>query len=473
MTDLLFRPGYLARGVLALSVLPVALGAWAQTAPALPSGGLNLRLSHSVGDLAQLAPASPAVVAPTRALDFIVAVVNAEPITNQDVRARLQRLAGRPGPGGPAGAAELARQALESLITERAQVQLARDSGIRVDEALVDEAVADVARQNQISVEELRRRLAAEGIGFERYRRDLRDEILISRLRDREVEARVRVSEQEVDRHLIDQQAAAAKAEPTALHLAQILVAVPENSSAEQERQLLARAEQLRKQLQEGADFEQLARRVSDAPDKQGGGSLGLRSPDRYPALFVDASRFLTVGQVSAPLRSGAGFHLLKLLERRTPFDELSSVQQTRARHILLRPSPRLSEGAARARLADFKRRIQARQDDFAQLAKEFSEDGSARNGGDLGWASPGMFVPEFEQVLDGLKPGEISDPLVSRFGVHLIEVLERREVPLTEKEKRELARREVRERKAEEALRAWLQDVRGRAYVEYREPPQ
>jgi peptidyl-prolyl cis-trans isomerase SurA len=164
---------------------------------------------------------------------------------------------------------------------------------------------------------------------------------------------------------------------------------------------------------------------------------------------------------------------LLKLLERRTSFDELSSVQQTRARHILLRPSPRLSEGAARTRLADFKRRIQARQDDFAQLAKEFSEDGSARNGGDLGWASPGMFVPEFEQVLDGLKPGEISDPLVSRFGVHLIEVLERREVPLTEKEKRELARREVRERKAEEALRAWLQDVRGRAYVEYREPPQ
>lgn len=447
MTDLLPRPGPLARGALALSVLVGGLAALAQTAPVAPPG------------------------AAARALDYIVAVVNAEPITNQDVRARLQRLA--PQATGRTDAGELSRQALESLIAERAQVQLARESGIRVDEALVDEAVADVARQNQITVDELRRRLAAEGVGFERYRRDLREEILISRLRDREVEARVRVSEQEVDRQLSEQQAAAAKAEPTQLHLAQILVAVPEDSSPERERQLLARAEQLRKQLQDGANFEELARQFSDAPDKQGGGSLGLRSPDRYPALFVDAARPLALGQVSPPLRSGAGFHLLKLLERRTALDELSSVQQTRARHILLRPSVRLNEAAARARLADFKRRIQARQDDFAQLAKEFSEDGSARNGGDLGWASPGMFVPEFEQVLDSLDVGEVSDPLVSRFGVHLIEVLERREVPLTEKEKREMARREVRERKAQEALRAWLQDVRGRAYVEYREPPQ
>lgn len=406
-----------------------------------------------------------------RALDYIVAVVNAEPITNQDVRARMQRLAARDGSG--ASPADLPSLALEGLISERAQVQLALDSGIRVDEALVDQAVADVARQNQMTVEQLRRQLATEGLGFERYRRDLRDEILISRLRDREVESRVRVSEQEVDRHLVERQAAAAKAEPTQIHLAQILVAVPENSTPEEERQLRARAEQLRKQLMEGADFQQLAMRVSDAPDKVNGGQLGMRSPDRYPPLFVEAVRSLTVGQVAGPVRSGAGFHLLKVLERRTPADELSQVQQTRARHILLRPSVRLTEAAARARLAEFKRRIQARLDDFAQLAREFSEDGSARNGGDLGWASPGMFVPEFEQVMDDLEMGEISDPLVSRFGVHLIQVLERREVPLTDKEKREIARREVRERKADEALRAWLQDVRGRAYVEYREPPQ
>ncbi len=406
-----------------------------------------------------------------RALDYIVAVVNAEPITNQDVRARMQRLAGRVGPG--TSTADLSSRALEGLISERAQVQLALDSGIRVDDALVDQAVADVARQNQMTVEQLRRQLATEGLGYERYRRDLRDEILISRLRDREVESRVRVSEQEVDRHLVERQSAAAKAEPTQIHLAQILVAVPESSTPEQERQLRIRAEQLRRQLMEGADFQQLARQASDAPDKVNGGQLGMRSPDRYPPLFVEAVQSLAVGQVTDPVRSGAGFHLLKVLERRTPADELSQVQQTRARHILLRPSVRLTEAAARARLADFKRRIQSQLDDFAQLAREFSEDGSARNGGDLGWASPGMFVPEFEQVMDDLEIGEISDPLVSRFGVHLIQVLERREVPLTEKEKRELARREVRERKADEALRAWLQDVRGRAYVEYREPPQ
>jgi peptidyl-prolyl cis-trans isomerase SurA len=223
----------------------------------------------------------------------------------------------------------------------------------------------------------------------------------------------------------------------------------------------------------EGADFLQLARQVSDAPDKVNGGQLGLRTLDRYPPLFLEAVRSLAVGQVSGPVRSGAGFHLLKVLERKMPVDELSQVQQTRARHILLRPSVRLTEAAARARLADFKRRIQAGLDDFAQLAREFSEDGSARSGGDLGWASPGMFVPEFEQVMNELAIGQVSEPLVSRFGVHLIEVLERREIPLTEKEKRELARREVRERKADEALRAWVQDVRGRAYVEYRDPPQ
>jgi peptidyl-prolyl cis-trans isomerase SurA len=406
-----------------------------------------------------------------RSIDYIVAVVNAEPITNQDVRARVQRLAGRAGPA--VTPANLASQALEALIAERAQVQLATETGIRVDDALLDQAVADVARQNQMTVEQLRRQLAAEGILFERYRRDLRDEILISRLRDREVDARVRVSELEVDRYLADRQVAVAKAEPTQIHLAQILVAVAENSTPEQERQLGARAEQLRRQLMEGADFLQLARQVSDAPDKVNGGQLGLRTLDRYPPLFLEAVRSLAVGQVSGPVRSGAGFHLLKVLERKMPVDELSQVQQTRARHILLRPSVRLTEAAARARLADFKRRIQAGLDDFAQLAREFSEDGSARSGGDLGWASPGMFVPEFEQVMNELAIGQVSEPLVSRFGVHLIEVLERREIPLTEKEKRELARREVRERKADEALRAWVQDVRGRAYVEYRDPPQ
>ena len=406
-----------------------------------------------------------------RSLDFIVAVVNAEPITNQDVSNRMRRLVaqGSVQPGSP----ELARQVMEGLILERAQVQMAADTGIRVDDAAVDQALADVARQNQISVDELCRRLQAEGVSFDRYRRELRDEIALMRLREREVDSRVRVSEQDIDRFLIERKAALAAAEPVQIHLAQILVAVPEDSTAEQQRQLQARAEQVRRDLERGADFAALARQVSDAPDKETGGQLGLRSPNRYPPLFLQATQGQPVGAVVGPVRSGAGLHLLKVLERQMPGDELSSVVQTRARHILLRPSPRLSEQAARARLTELRRRVVAGQSDFAQLAREFSEDGSARNGGELGWASPGTMVPEFEQVMDALSPGEISEPVISRFGMHLIEVLERREVPLSDKERRELARREVRERKTEEALRAWLQDVRGRAYVEYREPPQ
>ena len=403
-------------------------------------------------------------------LDYIVAVVNAEPITNQDVRNRMQRLSARGDRMPPP--AELARQALDGLIVERIQVQAAADFGIRVDDASVEQALADVARQNQVSVAELRQRLATEGINFDRYRRELRDEIAVVRLRDRELESRVKISEQEIDRHLIERQAAAAAAEPTQIHLAQILVAVPEGSTAEQERAMQAKAGQLRRQLDEGADFFNLARQESDAPDKASGGQLGPRSPDRYPPLFVQATRGLAVGAVTGPVRSGAGFHLLKLLERQMPGDDLNAVVQTRARHILLRPSPRLSEAAARARLNDFAQRVRAQVTEFAQLAREFSEDGSARAGGDLGWVTPGMLVPEFEQVMDVLAPGELSEPLVSRFGVHLIQVLERREVPLSDKDRRDLARRELRERKTEEALRNWLQDLRGRAYIEYRESP-
>lgn len=413
-------------------------------------------------------PASGPVAA--TALDFIVAVVNAEPITNLDVRNRVARLAAGAEQRPPAAA--LARQALDNLISERVQVQAAADLGIRVDDAAVDQAIADVAKQNRISVAELRQQLSADGINFERYRRELRDEIAVMRLRDRELESRVRVSEQEVDRHLLERQALAAVAEPVQIHLAQILVAVPEGASAELERGLRAQAERLRRQLDEGADFTALAQSVSDAPDKVNGGQLGLRSPDRYPPLFVDATRGLKVGAVTDPVRSGAGFHLLKLLERQMPGDDLNSVVQTRARHILLRPSPRLTEAAARARLAEFAKRVRSQATDFAQLAREFSEDPSARAGGDLGWVTPGMLVPEFEQVMDDLAPGEVSEPLLSRFGVHLIQVLERREVPLSDRERRELARRDLRERKTEEALRNWLQDLRGRAYIEYRESP-
>ena len=406
--------------------------------------------------------------------DFIVAVVNSDPITNQDVIGRMQRLVpqlamqGRPVPAR----AEFARAVLERLITERVQLQAAREAGIRVADEAVDQAAADVARQNQVSVAELRNRLAKDGLSLERFRQDLRDELTLARWREREVQGRVRVSEQRVDRFLADKKAETASG-PVEINIAQILVAVPENASQEQLAALESKARQIRQRVDGGADFSALAKQMSDAGDRANGGELGLRSAERYPPLFVDATRALPVGGVTGPVRSGAGFHVLKLVEKKQGADELSTVTQTRARHILLKPSARLSESSARQRLAEFKRRVEGGQADFAQLAREFSEDGSASEGGDLGWTSPGMFVPEFEQVMDTLRPGQISDPLQSRFGVHLIQVLERRESQLSERERRELARREVREQKSEEALRNYLQELRGRAYVEYRDPPQ
>lgn len=418
--------------------------------------------------------AQPDVAPGVRSADFIVAVVNSEPVTNQEVISRMQRLVpqlamqGRPVPPR----AEFARAVLERLISERAQLQAAREGGIRISDEAVDQAAEDVARQNQVSMADLRLRMVRDGLSFERFRQDLRDELLLSRLREREVDGRVRVSEQDLDRFMAEKKFELA-AGPVELNMAQILVAVPEDASPAQLASLEARARQIRQRLDSGADFAALAKEVSEASDRANGGELGLRSVERYPPLFVDAVGSLPVGGVAGPVRSGAGFHLLKLLDKKQAGDQMSTITQTRARHILLKPSPRLTEGQARQRLTDFKRRIEAGQADFAQLAREFSEDGSAREGGDLGWTSPGAFVPEFEQVMDMLRPGQLAEPLQSRFGLHLIGVLERREVQLSDRDRRELARRELREEKTEEALRTFLQDVRGRAYVEYRDPPQ
>ena len=446
-----------ARWLLCLAGLGLALGAQAQA----------LKISTDLKSLA-------AQAAGPQPVDHIVAVVNSEPITHQELLARIERLTpqlvrqGQPLPPR----AELAQLVLERMIAERVQLQAAQAAGIRIDEATLEQAVADVARQNQLSLAQLRERLASEGMGFDRFRRELRDELLMMRLREREVDSRVRISEPEIDRFLAERRAEAAAA-PTEVNIAHILVAVPENASAEQLAALQARAQGLRAQLEQGADFAELARTASDGPERANGGALGLRSAERYPPLFVQATQGLAEGGLAGPVRSGAGFHVLKLLEKKQAGALADRVTQTRARHILLKPSPRLNEAQARQQLADFKRRIEAGQAEFAQLAREFSEDGSAAAGGDLGWASPGMFVPEFEQVMDRLRPGQISEPLLSRFGLHLIQVIERRQAELSEREQRELARRELREQKADEALRSFVQELRGRAYVELREPPQ
>ena len=424
----------------------------------------------------QLRPSGAAQPAGPRPADYIVVVVNSEPITNNEVRVRMlryeQQLAqqGSPMPPRP----QLAREVLERLITEKAQLQMAKENGVRADDSMVDLAEQNVARSNNVEVAELRRRLVADGLNVAQFRDDLRNQILLQRLRERELAPMAKVSELDIDNFLREQEQNVGSAANTEINLAHILVAVPENAPAGQVATLQAKAQQVLARARAGEDFGKLARENSDAPGAAAnGGQVGLRTADRLPPLFVEVTQNLKEGQVSDIVRSAAGFHIVKVLEKRQSSRAGISVTQSHARHILLRATPQMTEAQAVQRLQDFKRRVQAGQADFAQLARDNSQDASGKNGGDLGWASPGMFVPEFEEVLNSLAPGQISEPVISRFGVHLIQLLERRQSTLGQREQREVARNLLREKKLDEAYVTWSQEVRGRAYVDYREPPQ
>ncbi|OIP15218.1 MAG: molecular chaperone SurA [Comamonadaceae bacterium CG_4_9_14_3_um_filter_60_33] len=405
--------------------------------------------------------------------DFIVAVVNSEPITNTEVQREVQRVLQqlaalqRPQPDRQ----RLSSDVLERLINQKIQLQLARDTGIRVEESAIDQSELAIAAQNQLDLATLRRRVEADGLSVSQFRSQLRDQISLQRLRERELTPRVRVSELDIDAYLQEQQSAQ-DASKMNLNLAQILIAVPENAAADQVQDLQARAQKALERARAGEDFALLVRELSEPSAQANGGQLGLRSADRYPDLFVNATREVPQGAFSDVVRSPAGFHVLKVLEKTRAGLPAMAVTQTHARHILLVPSAQQSEAQARSRLLDLKKRLQSGQADFAALAREFSQDGSAAQGGDLGWANPGMFVPEFEQAINQLAPGEVSEPLLSRFGLHLIQLLERRQVSLTQAQQREAVRAQLREKKLDEALRSWLQEQRGRAYVELREPP-
>ncbi len=459
---LTMKPRAIAVGLMGLASL-VSLGAAAQ----------GVRLPGAQ----RPSPAAPATAPAVsqRQADHIVAVVNAEPVTNNEVRARMARVLRQIQQSGAAQPPLdlLAAEVMEQLISEKAQTQLAKEGGIAVDELAVDQAAQNIARRNEVSMDEMQRRLAADGISYEQFRQELRRQLTLQRLREREVDARVRVSEPEIDQFLREQSPQGGELAGIEMNIAQVLVVLPEGASDAQVSAAQARAQGVADKARAGSDFAALAREFSDAPGAAAtGGQMGLRPADRYPELFVQAVGSLPVGGVAGPVRSGAGFHVLKLVEK-SRGGLPATVVQSRARHILLRTGPQLSEAAAAERLADYRRRILAGQADFAQLAREHSQDGSAKQGGDLGWTNPGTFVPEFSEAMDALKPGELSQPLVSRFGVHLIQLQERREQRLSQREQREVARQAVRMKKTEDAYGTWAQEVRGRAYVEYRDPPQ
>lgn len=408
-----------------------------------------------------------------QASDFIVALVDSEPVTNQEILVQMQQwlsqMANQRAQVPPTSV--LLKELMERVISEKAQLQWAQQQGIKLQDNELEQAEANLASRNNLSVQEFRNKLTTTGISYKQFKTELQNQLILQKIRDKEVNSRIKISESEIDQYLKDLKSNS-KDGQSAIEIAQILIRVPDNPTPEQEKAAQDAVTEIKAQLAAKGDFFDLAQKYSQSPDKVTGGRMGLRSVDKYPELFTSALQSANVGDVVGPVRSGAGLHLLKLVEKSSSISELTS-NQTHVRHILLRPSGQDSINAIRVRLFNIKKQIDSGQLNFAQVAKDLSQDGSAQSGGDLGWASAGMFVPEFEETMNRLQVGEVSDPVVSRFGVHLIEVLERRKNPMTPKEQRDLARNALRESKFEQAFYDWAQEVRGRAFIEYRDEPQ
>jgi len=399
-------------------------------------------------------------------LDRIAALVNEDVITHSELEARLQQVA-RNLPDGRQPPMEVLRsQVLDRMIIERLQLQFAEQIGIRIDDGTLNRTMQEIARGNNLSLPAFREQLLAEGIDYDDFREQIRDEMTITRLRQRQVDSRVSVSDREIDDFIASQ--AGAVDRDVEYRLSHILVSVPEAASPEDIRQARERAEALRARIvEQGEDFEQVAIAESDGQNALQGGDLGWRPSGRLPSLFSRPVTLMEIGDVSELIRSPSGFHLIRLADRRG--GQQSSVLRTHARHILIRPSAVLSSTEAREQLMSLKRRIEGGES-FADLARANSQDpGSARQGGDLGWADPGQFVAEFEEVMNALEPGQISEPFQSPFGWHILEVIERRQHDNTREQLRARAREFIRDRKREEELEVWLRRMRDEAYVELR----
>ena len=412
----------------------------------------------------------PRMKATARSADYIVAVVNSESVTNNEVSARMLKLqqeslekgGAQPSPG------EFHKLALDALVEERVLVTYARDNGVKVDDAEVDRAIANIAQSNKMSSDQLRDRLRQQGLDYATFRNGIRDQITIERIREREVVNHIRVSDTEIADYIAKMRGG--RTTTPQVNLAQILVTVPDKATPAVEAERKARAEQALARVHNGEPFAQVAREMSDDENKAKGGEMGSRGVDKYPDLFANAVEKVKVGGTTDVIRSGKGFHILKVLSRGE--ESGLTVTQTRVRHIVLRPSQALSVDAAERRILDFRQQITSGAKTFEELARQYSEDGSAQGGGDLGWASPGAFVPEFEEAMDKLPISGLSGPVRSRFGVHLIQVLDRRDTTVDPKQLREQATNSLREQKFDPAYAEWVADLRAKAFIEYREAP-
>jgi peptidyl-prolyl cis-trans isomerase SurA len=400
-------------------------------------------------------------------VDRVVAIVNDEALTQyelDDARRTVQQQLKQQKVQPPA-ADVLDKQVLERLITQRALLQEAKEGGVKIDDSQVERAIQRIAQENKLSAEEFRKALAQEKIPYAKYRDEVRNEMIVQRLREREVDSKVQVSDAEVDQYLATLKAQ--NAGETEYRLAHILVAVPEQASSDQIDSRRQRAEEALRSIKSGADFAQVAAAFSDATDALQGGNLGWRSGARLPTVFAEVVREQKVGTVSGVMRSAAGFHIVKLLEKRS-HDDATLVDQTHARHILIRVNELTSEAEAKSKIERLKDRLDSGAN-FADLAKLNSEDASASKGGDLGWLSPGDTVTEFDEAMKKLQPNQVSPPVRTSFGWHLIEVLERRKQDVTIDRARNEAQTAIRQRKADEAFQDWVRQVRDKAFVEIR----
>ncbi|WP_449412029.1 peptidylprolyl isomerase [Pandoraea soli] len=408
-----------------------------------------------------------------RAVDSIVAVVNDSVITRKELDARIEEakhqlvLAKRPIPDADL----LQRQVLEQLIVTQVQLQRAKEDGIVVKDADVEQALQRIAADNHLSIDQYKARLSQAGVPWDAFRKEVREQIVMARLRDREVDSQVQVSDSEVNTFLAAQRGATATPSETEYRLSEILVKVPEGASPDQVSAAQKKADEALDKAKAGGDFAALAKQYSDASDAASGGDMGFRIPERIPDLYLSQIQKLKPGTVVPQvLRSGNGFHVIKLVETRKQGGEQGmTVPQIHARHILIRVGDGVSEAQARQKLLDIKAKIEAGKGDFADFARQFSVDGSASQGGDLGWISPGETVPAFERAMSELKDGQISDPVRSEYGYHLIQVLGHRETQVSGDQERNVAMQELRGRKAEQQYRDWLQQLRDSAYVDYR----
>ena len=420
-------------------------------------------------EVSQAAPANPAPVqrsSQPQTLDRIVAVVNDGVITqnqlNSRVRSATSQLHRQKVQLPPQEI--LRQQVLDQMITERAQVQTAKEAGIQVDDSDLEQALVRVAANQKMTPQQMRQVVEKDGIAWPDFREEIRSQMMIARVREREVDARVNVSPGEVDNFLANQAATGAGEE---VHLAHIIIRIPEGASPETLNKLRLKAVSIDEQAKAGKDFGQLAATYSESNDAMQGGDLGFRPLDSLPQVMSSAIANLKPGQVSDVVRSPSGFHIVKLIARKGG-SALPQIQQTHARHILIKVTEVTSEAEARQKINQVHSRLK-NGEDFAALAKLYSQDGSAQKGGDLGWLYPGDTVPAFDQAMNALKIGEISNPVQSQFGFHIIQVLERRTTDVSQERQRQRATMALRQRKLEEANQEWIRQVRDRAYVEIR----